>query len=54
MAGFEHLDMVLLLGLTMVLGVYLGRWLFPYVSRELFIRLVLGMLVLFGGQFLFW
>ena len=42
------------LGLAMLAGVYLGRLLLPYVSRELFVKLVLGMLVVFGIQFMFW
>ena len=42
------------MGLAMVAGVYAGRRVLPHVSLELFRRLVLGMLVLFGLQFLFW
>jgi uncharacterized membrane protein YfcA len=42
------------LGLAMSSGVYLGRVILPHVSLELFVKLVLGMLVLFGVQFLFW
>ena len=42
------------MGLAMLVGVYAGRQVLPYVSGQLFRRLVLGMLVLFGLQFLFW
>ena len=42
------------MGLAMLAGVYAGRRVLPHVSLELFRRLVLGMLVLFGLQFLFW
>jgi hypothetical protein len=40
--------------MAMLGGVYLGRLILPRVSRELFVKLVLGMLVLFGVQFLVW
>ncbi len=40
------------LGLAMAVGVYLGRGVLPHVSRELFVKLVLGMLVVFGVHFL--
>ena len=42
------------MGLAMLAGVYAGRRVLPHVSLKLFRRLVLGMLVLFGLQFLFW
>ncbi len=37
----------------MVVGVYLGRAILPRMSREMFLNLVLGMLLLFGVQCLF-
>jgi hypothetical protein len=54
--GLTGVSVVLacVLGLAMSSGVYLGRVILPHVSRELFVRLVLGMLVLFGIQFLLW
>lgn len=42
------------MGLAMLAGVYAGRRVLSHISGELFRRLVLGMLVLFGLQFLFW
>lgn len=42
------------MGLAMILGVYLGRLILPHVSRALFVRLILGLLVLFGVKFLIW
>jgi uncharacterized membrane protein YfcA len=40
------------LGVAMAVSVYVGRLLLPRVSQPLFVKLVLGMLVLFGLQFL--
>jgi hypothetical protein len=50
----ESLGLAIGIGVAMVVGVELGRRLFPYISRELFVRLVLGMLILFGVKFLLW
>ena len=50
----ERLALAVAMGLAMLVGVYAGRQVLPYISRELFRRLVLGMLLLFGLQFLFW
>ena len=47
----EHVGLAVALGLAMLGGVYLGRLVLPRVSRQLFIKLVLGMLALFGIQF---
>ena len=55
--GFFVDDRLLLaagMGIAMLAGVYAGRRVLPYISRELFRHLVLGLLVLFGLQFLFW
>ena len=41
-------------GLAMLIGVYAGRLVLPHISQAFFRRLVLGMLVLFGLQFLIW
>jgi uncharacterized membrane protein YfcA len=46
-----HVGLAVALGLAMLGGVYLGRLVLPRVSRPLFIKLVLGMLALFGLQF---
>lgn len=50
----ESLLLAAVLGLAMFVGVYAGRVILPHVSRERFVQLVLGMLVLFGVQFLLW
>lgn len=50
----DRLVLAAAMGLAMLAGVYAGRQVLPYISRELFRRLVLGMLVLFGLQFLLW
>ena len=50
----DRLALALAMGLAMLVGVYAGRQVLPYISGKLFRRLVLGMLVLFGLQFLFW
>jgi uncharacterized membrane protein YfcA len=50
----QSLGLAVVLGMAMLGGVYLGRLILPRVSRELFVKLVLGMLVLFGVQFLVW
>ena len=46
--------LALTIGMAMLVGVYLGRLILPRVSRELFVKLVLGMLIIFGVQFLLW
>ena len=46
----EHVGLAVALGLAMLGGVYLGRLILPRVSRQLFLKLVLGMLALFGLQ----
>ena len=50
----DRLALAVAMGVTMLGGVYLGRRVLPHISREFFRRLVLGMLVLFGVQFLIW
>lgn len=50
----DRLALAIAMGVAMLGGVYLGRRVLPYISREFFRRLVLGMLVLFGVQFLAW
>ena len=50
----EGLGLAIALGLGMSVGVYLGRLILPRVGRGLFVKLVLGMIVLFGLQFLLW
>ena len=50
----DRLALAVAMGLAMLVGVYVGRLALPYISREFFRRLVLGMLVLFGVQFLIW
>ena len=50
----DRLALAAAMGVAMLVGVYAGSRVLPYISRELFRRLVLGMLVLFGLQFLFW
>ena len=47
----EHVGLAVALGLAMLGGVSLGRLILPRVSRQFFIKLVLGMLALFGLQF---
>jgi uncharacterized membrane protein YfcA len=48
----EHFGLAVALSVAMLAGVYLGHLLLPRISRELFRRLVLGMLLIFGVQFL--
>ena len=48
----ENLGLAVAMGAAMIAGVYLGRAILPRVSRELFVKLVLSILVLFGVQFL--
>ena len=50
----DRLALAVAMGVAMLGGVYLGRRVLPHISREFFRRLVLGMLVLFGVQFLAW
>ena len=50
----DRLALAVAMGLAMLAGVYVGRLALPRISREFFRRLVLGMLVLFGIQFLAW
>ena len=50
----DRLALAVAMGLAMLVGVYVGRLVLPHISREFFRRLVLGMLVLFGVQFLIW
>ena len=50
----DRLALAIGMGLAMLVGVYAGRQFLPYISGQLFRRLVLCMLVLFGFQFLFW
>lgn len=50
----EHFGLAVVIGIGMLVGVYVGRCILPRVSRQLFVRLVLGMLILFGIQFLVW
>lgn len=50
----DRLALAVAMGLAMLVGVYVGRLALPHISREFFRRLVLGMLVLFGIQFLVW
>ena len=50
----DRLTLAVAMGLAMLVGVYVGRLVLPHVSRAFFRRLVLGMLVLFGVQFLVW
>lgn len=50
----DRLALAIAMGLAMLVGVYVGRLALPHISREFFRRLVLGMLVLFGVQFLAW
>jgi uncharacterized membrane protein YfcA len=47
----EQWGLAVALGLAMLGGVYLGRLVLPHVSRPLFLKLVLGMLALFGIHF---
>jgi uncharacterized protein len=42
------------IGLAMIVGVEVGRRILPHLSREVFVKLVLGMLILFGVKFLLW
>ncbi len=50
----DRLALAVAMGLAMLVGVYAGRRVLPHVSQVFFRRLVLGMLVLFGVQFLVW
>lgn len=50
----ESLGLATAIGVAMIVGVEVGRRLFPYISREVFVKLVLGMLILFGVKFLLW
>jgi uncharacterized membrane protein YfcA len=50
----ESLGLVITLSVAMLVGVYLGRLMLPRLSRELFVRLVLIMLLVFGVKFLLW
>jgi uncharacterized membrane protein YfcA len=50
----QSLGLAIALSLAMSVGVYFGRLLLTRVSRELFVKLVWGMIVLFGLQFLLW
>lgn len=50
----DRLALAVAMGLAMLVGVYAGRLVLPHISRAFFRRLVLGMLVLFGLQFLIW
>ncbi len=50
----DRLALAVAMGLAMLVGVYTGRLVLPHVSQVFFRRLVLGMLVLFGVQFLVW
>jgi uncharacterized membrane protein YfcA len=50
----DRLALAAAMGLAMLGGVYIGRLVLPHISQEFFRRLVLGMLVLFGVQFLVW
>ena len=50
----DRLALSVAMGVAMLGGVYVGRRVLPHISREFFRRLVLGMLVLFGVQFLVW
>jgi len=50
----DTLILGLAIGVSMIIGVYLGRLILPRISREQFVHLVLAMLVLFGIKFLVW
>ncbi len=50
----DRLALAVGMGVAMLVGVYVGRLVLPHISRAFFRRLVLGMLVLFGIQFLIW
>ncbi len=50
----DTLSLGLAMGLAMIAGVYVGRLILPRISRERFVHLVLGMLVVFGAKFLIW
>ena len=50
----DRLALAVAMGLAMLVGVYAGRLVLPHISQAFFRRLVLGMLVLFGLQFLIW
>ena len=49
-----RLQVGITMGIAMIVGVYLGRLVLPHMSRAVFVRLILGMLVLFGVHFLIW
>ena len=50
----DRLALAVAMGVAMLGGVYVGRRVLQHVSRQFFRLLVLGMLVLFGVQFLAW
>ena len=50
----ETLTLGLAMGLSMIVGVYIGRLILPRISRERFVQLVLAMLVVFGVKFFVW
>lgn len=50
----DRLALAAAMGVAMLVGVYAGRLVLPHISQAFFRRLVLGMLVLFGFQFLIW
>lgn len=50
----DRLALAAAMGVAMLVGVYAGRLVLPHISQAFFRRLVLGMLVLFGLQFLIW
>ncbi len=52
--GGDRLALAVAMGLAILIGVYAGRLVLPHISQAFFRRLVLGMLVLFGIQFLIW
>ncbi len=52
--GEDSLRLAIMMGMAMIAGVYLGRLILPRISREVFVRLVLIMLLLFGVKFLVW
>ena len=54
MLASDSLGLAAAIGVAMIIGVDIGRRLFPYISREVFVKLVLGMLILFGVKFLLW
>jgi uncharacterized membrane protein YfcA len=48
------LGLALAIGVVMIVGVEVGRRILPRLSREVFVKLVLGMLIVFGVKFLLW